>query len=536
MEVRRLLLGLSGSLLSAILTAQGMPSATLTGKVTAEDGTPLTGIRATLESPALQGRREEVTSSTGEYFFDLLPPGDYAVIFSRQGMETAQRRIVLAAATRARLDAVLKPAAVKESVSVSGEAPLSSRDSIPVSANYRKDLVDQLPIDRSLRSIALLAPGVNDNGPTGTVGSASERAAVTLSGAPSYSNLFLINGVVLNENIRGQPQDLFIEDAIAETTVLTGRISAEYGRFTGGVVDAITRSGSNDLHGTFRTTFTNDDWTANNPYDSRLGLDHRANDLDETYEATLGGPLWRDRIWLFGAGRLGSLSDSRSTRPVALPGDIDPTPIPYVHGTDERRGEAKLTAAIAPAHNLVASYVCVQQKETNFAFNQNILDTSGSLADVERPYSFLAVNYNGIPTSNLFLEAQYSRREFTIEQNSPTDTTLIGGTRIFDASRALAGYYSVFAPVLVPQHYDNDSWLVKASSFFSSTAWGSHELRVGAERFAESAAANQVATGSDFRVNVTSSIIRGTQVFPSIHPGDTIRWSPIAQESAGTDL
>jgi carboxypeptidase family protein/TonB-dependent receptor-like protein len=537
MEMRRILIGLLGFLLPVLLQAQGMPSSSLTGRLTSEDGTPISGVRATLESRALQGRREAATSATGEYFFDLLPPGEYEVTFRQEGLETAQRQVVLEAASRARVDAVLRPAPVKESVSVSGEAQrLSFRDDLQASANYRKTLVDRLPIDRSLRSIALLAPGVNDNGPSSSTGSASERAAITISGAPSFENLFLINGVVANENIRGQPQDLFIEDAIAETTVLTGRISAEYGRFTGGVVDAITRSGGNQLHGSFRTTLTNDDWTANNPYDSALGVDHRTTDLNETYEATLGGPLWRDRIWFFGAGRLASLNDSRSTRPTALPGDVNPTPVAYVHGTDEGRGEGKLTLGISSGHELVASYIGVKQKETNFAFNQNILDTDGSLTDIERPYWLLALHYDGVLSQKLFLEAQYSRRSFTIEQQGPTDTSLIGGTRIFDTSRALAGYYSLYAPILVPQQYDNDSWLLKASSFLSSTAWGSHDMRFGVERFGESAAANQHATGSDFRVNVTSSIIRGTEVFPSIHPGDTIRWSPIAEQSDGTDL
>ena len=63
----------------------------------------------------------------------------------------------------------------------------------------------------------------------------------------SFENLWLVNGVVINENLRGQPLNLFIEDAIEETQVLTSGISSEYGRFSGGVVNAVTKRGGNDL-------------------------------------------------------------------------------------------------------------------------------------------------------------------------------------------------------------------------------------------------------------------------------------------------
>ncbi|HEX5717754.1 MAG TPA: hypothetical protein VF179_16465, partial [Thermoanaerobaculia bacterium] len=99
------------------------------------------------------------------------------------------------------------------------------------------------------------APGVAPTGPT---------RAISISGALSFENLFLVNGVVITENLRGQPFDLFIEDAIEETTTSTSAISAEYGRFGGGVVNTITKSGGNELHGSFRTNVANDDWEARN--------------------------------------------------------------------------------------------------------------------------------------------------------------------------------------------------------------------------------------------------------------------------------
>ena len=73
-------------------------------------------------------------------------------------------------------------------------------------------------------------------------------------------SLFLIDGSNIQENLRGQPRQLYIEDAVQETTIVSAGVSAEFGRFTGGVVNAISRSGGNQLSGTFRDTLTNSNW------------------------------------------------------------------------------------------------------------------------------------------------------------------------------------------------------------------------------------------------------------------------------------
>src|SRR4029079_3369258 len=126
---------------------------------------------------------------------------------------------------------------------------------------------------------------------------------LSINGAFAYDNVFLINGIDINDNLFGSPQRLFIEDAIQETQVLTSGISAEYGRFTGGVVNAITRSGGNAFSGSFRTNFLNPSWTDETPFEKDRNI-KRLDKLQRTYEATFGGPILRDRLWFFTAGRL----------------------------------------------------------------------------------------------------------------------------------------------------------------------------------------------------------------------------------------
>ena len=98
-----------------------------------------------------------------------------------------------------------------------------------------------LPTTGNIDAYLLSAPAVHPTGPSG---------AYSIAGSTSFENLFMVNGVTVNENLRGQANDLYIEDAIQEATVSTGGISAEYGRFSGGVVNVVTKSGGNLFSGT----------------------------------------------------------------------------------------------------------------------------------------------------------------------------------------------------------------------------------------------------------------------------------------------
>jgi hypothetical protein len=518
--------------------AQSLPTATLTGKVTAEGGAGLPGITLQLESRSLQGTRETSTSETGDFLAALLPAGEYTVTFRANGMQTVSRHVTLPAATTVRLDQEMRPAAVAESVEVGASTSAAALAGPAVEANYDKSLVDRLPLDRSFRSIALLAPGVTENGPLGNVGSINNRKALMLSGALSYSNLFLVNGVVVNENIRGQPNDLFIEDAIEETTISTGNISAQYGRFTGGVVNALTKSGGNDFRGSFRVSFHNDRWTANNPFDRALDRDNRVDEVTEVYEETLGGPAWKDHVWLFAAGRQSRLSDSRETRLAPRPGDVDPASTPYVHSSDERRLEGKVTISPLSNWNLVASYIDSKLDERNLSSAAGVLLDTASLFSREAPYSLLALHGSGVATGRLFLEAQYSRRRFSLRTSSAIHSDPIRGTPIDDNTRGFtAAFHAPLAAGAEPERYDNESVSTKGVYFLPTAAAGIHEIHAGYERFLESAERNRHISGSDFWIRRTSGIMRGTEIFPVIRPGQArIEWQPVFQPSPGSEL
>ena len=285
---KRLILALAVLVaVSGVAFAQN-PSSTLSGRVDSETGA-LPGVTVTVSSPALQGERTAVTTENGSYIVPFLPPGEYLVKFSMDGFATIEHSVRVPAGQQVQLNATMSNATVTEEIQVTGS--LENISVTPQAATtYEKTFIESLPVARDVRNTALLVPAVSATGPARNI---------SISGNMSFENLFLVNGVVVTENLRGQPFDLFIEDAIQETTVSTSGVSAEYGRFAGGVVNTITRSGGNDYHGSFRTSLTNQKWV------SQDDAHHRAARTRTTtaYEATLGGFIVRDRLWHFLAGR-----------------------------------------------------------------------------------------------------------------------------------------------------------------------------------------------------------------------------------------
>ncbi len=487
-------------------------TASLTGTITS-DGSPLPGATVTISSPAMQGTRTTVTGDSGGYSFPGLTPGAYTVRAELAGLAPISKTVTLSLAQTSRVDADLKVSAVSEAITVTASAP-AALETTQVARNFTSEEVSKLPVPRTIRGITLLAPGVSSSG---------VNNQITISGAPSAENLFLVNGVVVGENLRGQPHNLFIEDAIQETTVLTGGISAEYGRFTGGVVATLTKSGGNQFSGSFRDSLTNPDWLAKTPLPTEA--DH-IDVIDQTYEATLGGFVFRDRLWFFGAGRKFERSDQRFTRF---------TNLPYVFGEDETRLEGKLTGQVTPRHSLVASYLEIERTELNNAF-QNILDLDTVDPNRVLPNTLKSFHYSGVITNSLMIEAQYAEKAFTFVSSGGNDTDRIIGTWLYDLGRGAFANAPVFCGVCNnDEGRNNDSWVAKATYYLNTASLGAHNLVFGVEDYAETRAANNYQSASQFEMFIGGGEIVGSTWFPRFDTGTTFRYRPIFELSKGTD-
>jgi hypothetical protein len=491
----------------------------LTGTVTSA-GSGLPGVTVTITSPQLQGSRTAVTGEGGAYSFAALPPGAYTVTFDLSGMKAVTKTQQLQLGTTSRVDADLKVAGVSEAITVTASAP-SVLETPQVATNLTLKEVERLPVARNQVATALLAPGVND--------STFSASQFQISGSPGYDNLVLVNGVVVSENIRSQARPLYIEDAIQETTIMTGAISAEYGRFTGGVVNTITKSGGNDFSGSFRDSLSNAAWVAQTPANET-----RRKHVNQIYEGTLGGFVMRDRLWFFGAGRKAKTNTPLTT--VAIPSSPNSAASPllsYDQASDTKRYEAKLTGQITPKHTLIGSYLKIQSQTAGDRFQNAIYDLE-STSTRSDPESLKSLHYNGIITSNLLIEGQYSKRDQAFVGSGAKFTDIVKGTLLLDRNNGNARFNSpTFCGVCDTETRNNNEYLVKGNYFLNTRALGAHNFVGGIDRFEEQRYANNHQSGSDFRLFVTQAKYANGQIYPVITPstatggGSFIRWTPI---------
>lgn len=469
-------------------------TAILTGRATSE-GQPLPGATVTIASRALQGTRVFVTSIDGTYLFPSLPPGPYTVTFEMAGLQTVVKSSDLHLSETARVDVELRPI-LTETISVT-PAPGSVLETPQVTTNFDARTLEYLPIGRGILDAVRIAPGVQPTGPGNTL---------MINGGYAFDNLYLVNGVTVNESTRGQPHNLFIEDAIQEMTIVTAAVSAEYGRFTGGVVNVLTRSGGNELSGSVRDTVSSDRWTARTPFAAEP---EHLNKINNDYQATVGGRIVRDRLWFFLAGRYAERSKALATLG---------TDIPYANASHEARYEAKLTANLSRNHSLVGSYMNINLGEINTAAGE-----PAELAVLENRYnpnSIASVHYTGILSQNFVAEAQYHRKYFEFEAPGAVARDRISGTPVFDNNTGAFAGSTLFCWQCGRTQRNNHDAIVKGTWFASPRRGGNHNVVFGYDDYHERAIDNNHQTPSDFSV-FAELLFTGRQAYVHLVPGET---------------
>jgi hypothetical protein len=512
------------------MAAQNAQTGTITGRVSA-GGEGLPGVTVIFESPAMQGVREVVTQTNGDYISPFLPPGTYSVTFTLEGFRTliADNVKVSIQQTR-RLDAQMVDEAFEGEIEIVGTGETISQN-IGAQTTVPLEFQEKLAIKRTITQAALLVPGV-----------VSVGGRISVSGGTTNDNLWLINGVVVNENTSGNPLPLYIEDAVLETTTSTSGISAEYGRFQGGVVNMLTKSGGNRFSGSLRADLSNDKWVARTELSPE-----RLDDISTVYEATLGGFILEDALWFFLAARDTSFSENRTT---------NETRLPYPYTDKNQRYEAKMTWSITKDHRIVGSYSEIGQKRTNTDYG-DILDYASLNPKREDKQTMFSLNYTGVVTETLFLEGLYSRRDYTmgIGAGSPY-TDIIRGTLLLDRSSGPppARYHTptfCSAPECLDTERNNKNWYLKASWFAAGDKWGTHDIVLGVDQFLNYRRSDNHQQGSDFRIYGSATIRLddpsepgGVAIYPVFAPwGDPkfsrdtyYMWNPIFAPPNYTDF
>jgi hypothetical protein len=442
--------------------AQGVQTGVIRGLVTDQQGLPIPAVTVTVSSPALQGIRSTQTGDDGTYVLRTLPPGDYDIAFEIRGFATVRLAGTVPLGGAVEVDTTLTAAGPTEQVQVTGQSPRST-DSPVTGLNIRQAEVEALATSRTLQGIATLSPGVNENTP--------DAGQISISGAFAFDNMFMLNGVDVNDNLFGDPQNLFIEDAIAETQVLTSGISAEYGRFSGGVVNAITKSGGNTFSGSYRINLTNPSWLDESPFEIENEIEHES-ELNQSQEATFGGPIVPDALWFFVAGRVANIS---------TPNVFPQTGQDYTTQDKNRRVEVKMTGTAAPNQTFQGGYLNNYSESVDSPPLSFSIDRSTLLAE-QRPNWYAFGNYRGVLGGNMMAEAQYSERRFRFEGFGGTDTNLVNSpilTGFILPTQEIGQYNAPYFDGNDPEERNNRQLTGSVTTFLEGH--GRHELKVGGE-------------------------------------------------------
>jgi Carboxypeptidase regulatory-like domain/TonB dependent receptor/TonB-dependent Receptor Plug Domain len=490
--------------------AQGVQTGVVTGTVTSPDGATVPGAMVSVLSPSLQGMKSAESDVNGVYVIRGLPPGSYTVTFELSGMGTVKKSATVGVGQTVNVDASLAPAGVSESVTVSAETPVVTNPT--VGANYDAKMINTLPIGRTPFFIAELAPGLNSNGPN--------AGQISVSGAFAYDNVFMVDGVDINDNVFGDPNDLFIEDAIQETQVLTSGISAEYGRFSGGIISIVTKSGGDLFSGSFRTNLTNPAWTQETPYEKTNHIE-RTNNTSPSYEGTFGGPIVRSKLWFFGAGRYQNNVTSRT---------LDETASAYDYTENNKRYEVKLTATPLQNQTFSGSYLDNRERQEN-AVPLGIAIDPHTLLNRDEPNDIFVVSYNGVLSPKLFVTGQFSQKRFSFVGAGGTSTNLVDSPFISvgASSPGVLLYNAPYFDATDPEDRNNRQVTGSVSYFLSTPHVGSHDLKGGFEWFrsTNTGGNSQSSTGYVFDADYLTDaegrpVIDGTgRMIPLFVPGIT---------------
>jgi hypothetical protein len=525
------------SVVVAILVSSNLAVAQTTGTITGHvgdaQGLSVPGVTVNATSPNLQGTRSVVTSGNGDYILPQLPAGTYDVTYQLSGFEQQRKTVNLSVGQTLPVNVTMGPAALTETVNVVGSTTSVLTQTAQVATNFNQDLIALLPTNRTIDAVVLRAPAVHPTGPNG---------GYSIAGAMSFESLFMVNGVSVSENLRGQPFNLYIEDAIQETTVSTSGISAEYGRFSGGVVNVITKSGTNLFSGSFRDTLYNDNWRGYNvgntahPWTTDCatcaagGTPTKVDKVVPQYEYVFGGPVVRDRLTFFTAGRFINQQFSRST--------IAPLSIPYVAENNRKRYEIKLTGSLTSNHQFDGSWTKETLNQTNDTFQVTTSMDMESLYNRQTPQDLFTITYRGSLSPQFFVEGRFSARHFSFIGSGSPFTDLIKGTLLLDRQRGGRYWSPTFCGVCDNEKRDNDEYFAKGTYFLSTRNSGSHTMVFGYDRFNDRRFANNHQSGSDYRINGTTAIIRDGVIYPQWLPGPStiLQYNPILVSSLGSNF
>lgn len=304
--------GLSVTTLDAV--AQNSTSGAVRGLVKDKaTGEPVIATTVVATSAALIGEQIVLTDDNGQYYFDNLPPGEYVitVYFNDAKFE---RKLDVSVGKLAQANVTVSSATAGETVIVKGQKILVDSGSSKIGSTITKEFVRNIPAPRTFGGLI-----------GATAGSQNDQYGASLSGATSAENTYIVEGINTTDTGFGTLAANLPSEFIDQTEIVTGGYNAEFGRATGGVINVLTKQGSDEFHGSVFGYFRNGDMAASAKLIDRQGssVDRETNIAsDMLFGAEVGGPIIKKKLW-FHVGIAPALRTDTITRIVNRNVDAD---------------------------------------------------------------------------------------------------------------------------------------------------------------------------------------------------------------------
>lgn len=286
-------------IVAAFLTTPAFAQSTggrVIGKVSDPTGAVVAGVKVTLTNQSTGVARDTITNDSGDYAFIEVAPGGYRAEYSLQGFKKfVQSDIKLDINQVITLNATLQPGGAQEVVEVTSSAPLVDTTSTQLGAVVDDRSVAGLPLNaRDTYQLLQIQPGVQGTGGADLFYGSNQSGAVSVNGGRGRANNFSVNGGDANDLFVNSPAVQPSPDTIAEFRVITNNFDAEYGRNSGAVVNVVTKSGTNFLHGDVYEFLRNKSLNGKGFLDP-VKPDNHTNQ----FGGTLGGPIKKDHAFFF---------------------------------------------------------------------------------------------------------------------------------------------------------------------------------------------------------------------------------------------
>ena len=450
--------------------------ATLTGTVKDASGAVVPNAQVSITDVATGVGRSVTSNAAGLYTAPNLSPGSYEVRVTSAGFRTqVERGITLTVGAQQQLDITMQVGQITQTVEITTEAPTVELTSSELSATVNSTTVRELPLNgRSWTDLAVLQPGVvaSTTHPSVDV-NRGYGGQLSISGARPQQNNYRLDGISINDYSNGGPgsvlgQNLGVE-AIQEFSVLTSNYSAEYGKTSGGVVNAISRSGTNQFHGSVYEFLRNSALDADNFFDNANGVPKPPFRRNQ-FGVSGGGPIRKDHTFIFGDyegirqsegttqssgvpsanARLGILVD-KNGNPACGPGSGPPIvacqsgPCPFANSTNLAPGLASVcvdnkVAKYLPFFNLpssatsgnVGQYVFNRQQIVSENYYTTRVDEK--ISEKDSLFGTYVYDYSPLTQPDLLnnvLQQSIAKRQIAaIEENHTFTPTLLNSFRV----------------------------------------------------------------------------------------------------------